>query len=1842
MNRHVQRLIALAATATAGGVLLLSCSDETGPSRSVPGWFAVAPRFTSASAGIVPVARGRFMIHHLPDDALIQNTVVDIASDADSVDLTLSVPMLHASDTFALRIALVSPAGDTVFRAGPITVRPVSSGPVPVVDVPLAYVGVGANAAGVEILSGASVLVSGEVGAFIAVARDSAGAEIPGTPIAWGTLDPALVTVSQPDTGLILANNQRGTARVVAQLLTGPADTASVGITLPPATIVADSGAGQTGPAAGALPNRLVARVAASDGVAIPDVWVRFAANLAGSVIPDSALTDSGGRAATVWTLGNTVGAQLVTASIAELPGATAQFSATAVATGAGLIVKVAGDLQTGVVGTMVPVAPTVRVTDLQDNPVPNVEVTFSVSGGGGNVTVPVDTTDAAGLADAGVWVMGAATGLNMVTVNAAALTPVTFVALATTPGGATAMTLNAGNGQTAPAGSAVAVAPSVLVTDTTGAPVGGVTVNFAITAGGGTPGAPSAVSDAAGIAAAGSWTLGSVGTNFLTASLLGVPNVVFSATATVGAPANVVVISGDGQSADAGTALPQPLVAEVRDAAGNPVPGASVTWTALQGSVVPAAVTTDGAGRAQTSWTLATNTIVQTATATVSGVTPAVFSATAIFSSPTVLLALSGTDRIVVGGQATLAITLTAPAPVNGVVVSVTSDNPALVGVDTTTVFIPQDGTTGQITLFGNAGGTAVVRGIAPGYAEGTVSIPVSVQVLSMPLALNVPFGGTASLPLQISTPAPAGGVTVTLVSSNPSSVAVLTPSVVIPQGSQTTNATVSGVFPGAATVSGTTADFGNAQSTVTTTANFDITVATTAISASFGTTITIELESGGTPIAAPAPGMAITLTPRNPACVAAASPVTIPTGLVNTTSAVSYGGSAPLSCTSYLVAEAPDIAPDSVNVTVNPQPGISQSAVTVGAGLQRASNAFLGASNHGGVDVVVKTLDPTLARVAPDGATPGGDSTVTFVPNGSTFISYTVEGVPGVADTGQATVQFEVSAPGFTPDTVAHTIRQTAVRLGGLGTATTTFSPDIAIVAQIGVLNSAGTALQEFQNLRAGAAPLVATIVLSDSTVARLVTTPDTGGTATVQIAAQAFQSPSSVATGGAAFEPVLAGVTTATVSIPGVVSEPGLSSTTVTISAPGISQSAVTVGAGLQRASNAFLGASNHGGVDVVVKTLDPTLARVAPDGATPGGDSTVTFVPNGSTFISYTVEGAPGVADTGQATVQFEVSAPGFTPDTVAHTIRQTAVRLGGLGTATTTFSPDIAIVAQIGVLNSAGTALQEFQNLRAGAAPLVATIVLSDSTVARLVTTPDTGGTATVQIAAQAFQSPSSVATGGAAFEPVLAGVTTATVSIPGIVPEPGLSSATVTITAPAISQSAVTVGAGLQRASNAFLGASNHGGVDVVVKTLDPTLARVAPDGATPGGDSTVTFVPDGSTFISYTVEGVPGVADTGQATVQFEVSAPGFTPDTIAHTVRRAAVRIGGLAGTITTLSPDNPFVAQIGVLNSAGTALQEFQNLRAGAGSVTATITNSASGAGQLVTLAGTGDVATVQIAPQTFQSPGSVAAGGVAFEPLTADTTIVAVTIPGFVQEPGLGAQMVVVTTPAVNLSQTTVGAGLQRFASGSLGASDHGGVWVVIESSQPGVAFIAPNDTTPGRGLDSVFVANGTTFFSYYVQGVEGQTGTVTITARAIGFTDGSTTATVVAPAIDISSLTVNPTAGAADNPFTIRLGISSGTAFLTELQAIRAGGTPLDVAVTTSNPAAGLLITSDVPSPGGSSVVVRIALRAFSSPSTVATGGVAFNPEAAGTTVVAASAVGFITTANGSVTVNVSP
>jgi len=89
---------------------------------------------------------------------------------------------------------------------------------------------------------------------------------------------------------------------------------------------------------------------------------------------------------------------------------------------------------------------------------------------------------------------------------------------------------INAGHQQQAAAGTVVPVAPSVIVRDAEGKPVPGVTVNFTVTAGGGTVtgGAPS--TNGSGVATVSSWTLGPIGDQRLSAQTGSLPAVVFEA----------------------------------------------------------------------------------------------------------------------------------------------------------------------------------------------------------------------------------------------------------------------------------------------------------------------------------------------------------------------------------------------------------------------------------------------------------------------------------------------------------------------------------------------------------------------------------------------------------------------------------------------------------------------------------------------------------------------------------------------------------------------------------------------------------------------------------------------------------------------------------------------------------------------------------------------------------------------------------------------------------------------------------------------------------------------------------------------------------------------------------------------------------------------------------------------------------------------------------------------------------------------------------------------------------------------------------------------------------------
>jgi len=138
---------------------------------------------------------------------------------------------------------------------------------------------------------------------------------------------------------------------------------------------------------------------------------------------------------------------------------------------------------------------------------------------------------------------------------------PILLVLLAACGGGTTdpppppppaspgSVTRSAGDQQQAAAGTAVAVAPAVLVRNSEGQPMAGVAVTFAVVEGGGSVGGATPTTDASGLAAAGQWVLGLSGPQRLTATVGALPAVDFLATLSPGTEQTVSTLGAGGGS---------------------------------------------------------------------------------------------------------------------------------------------------------------------------------------------------------------------------------------------------------------------------------------------------------------------------------------------------------------------------------------------------------------------------------------------------------------------------------------------------------------------------------------------------------------------------------------------------------------------------------------------------------------------------------------------------------------------------------------------------------------------------------------------------------------------------------------------------------------------------------------------------------------------------------------------------------------------------------------------------------------------------------------------------------------------------------------------------------------------------------------------------------------------------------------------------------------------------------------------------------------------------------------------------------------------------------------------
>jgi hypothetical protein len=168
-----------------------------------------------------------------------------------------------------------------------------------------------------------------------------------------------------------------------------------------------------------------------------------------------------------------------------------------------------------------------------------------------------------------------------------------------------------------------------------TGQPDVGITLTFSDGSQGGTFNPPNATTDSNG-AASTFYTLGKkAGLYTITVNAPSFGDITANAIGTAAPVSKLAANSGAKQSGTVGTVLPNPLVARARDAYNNPVPGVTITFTAINGGIPnPASAVTNSLGLASTLLTLPPTPGKATVTASAPGVKSVTFAETAVADS--------------------------------------------------------------------------------------------------------------------------------------------------------------------------------------------------------------------------------------------------------------------------------------------------------------------------------------------------------------------------------------------------------------------------------------------------------------------------------------------------------------------------------------------------------------------------------------------------------------------------------------------------------------------------------------------------------------------------------------------------------------------------------------------------------------------------------------------------------------------------------------------------------------------------------------------------------------------------------------------------------------------------------------------------------------------------------------------------------------------------------------------------------------------------------------------------------------------------------------------------------
>lgn len=1637
-----------------------------------------------------------------------------------------------------------------------------------------------------------SSLPSGTVGTAYSAPLAATGGV---TPYSWAATGlPANLTIN-PTTGVISGTPQApGTSTVNVTVqdssnpkLTGNA-TFQLQITSTPASIGVQGGSGQSTQVKTAFANTLQAIVRDSNNNPLSGVTVTFTApaangsnatgTFAGGLSTVTAVTNAAGIATSpVFTANNKTGTYNVSASVNN--GAlTTNFSLTNTAGPAASIAVQSGSGQSALINQAFANLLVAIVKDADDNPVPNVSVTYTPPANGANPSgtfaggVNTATTNASGLATSAVFTANGNAGgpYNVVAsvTNNPGLT--TNFALTNTQNPPASIAVQSGSGQSAKINTAYTNTLQAIVRDSNNNPVSGVTVTFTPPASNGSNatgtfagGVNTAVTNASGIATSVVFTANNkVGTYNVAASVSGVAAPAnFSLTNTTGDPASIVVSSGSGQSAMINQAF-APLKALVKDAGDNPVPNVSVTFT-------PPAAGASGtfAGGVNTATTGADG-IATAAVFTANGTVGGPYNVAAhVTATPaiTVNFSLTNTDNppasiAVHGGSGQSAKILTAFGnllqvivrdagnnPLNGV--TVTFNAPASNGSNATGTFAG-----GLNTAVTNAQGVATSAVFTANNKVGQYNVTASVNngALTTSFTLNNTPGDPSTITLQS-----GGGQSAQINNPFANPFVVLVKDVgdnPVPNVSVTYTPPANGSNPSGSFAGGVNTATTNAQGLATSaafTANSKVGSYNVAASVTSAPAITTNIALTNTPgpassivvssgtsqsaqtgqpfanaLAAlvtdtganPVSGVTVTFT-----APASGASGTFANGQITTTAVTNASG---IATSSAFTANGTVGGPYQVSATA---PGVAGAANFLLTNTTLPAASILPTNGSSPQSAVVMTLYGSVlkALVRDANSNPVSGVTVNFtVPAsgpGGTFlggVNTAVTDASGVAS----------SAP-FTANAVAGNFMVQAA-VASNPTVFTNFNltnlPGPASFIQM-VSGSNQTA-----NIGANfTSPLVARVTDQFANPIRLVevtfTAPASGASATFAPNHNSNAVTVITDSAGNATTPTVranqtVGAYPVTATTPGVVGSAQFNLTNAQDPNAGlIVVSNATIGKDLQDTITINLNPpAPQAGVQLTITVANETMALVGGNAGAQGVKTFQTNLGSGSTSLATIVQ---ALVASGQTTVT--VSAPGYNP-----------------GTGTITFAPSGFVIsspngigAQFNTFLGVTTPLTVFVGRLGGGNVFVQTQQMRGGASANVPVASNVPTVGTVTSASAAFTGGSNSATVNFAASTTNTGSTDIIVTNPAgfTTPATGTSVNAIVGSANMIPFTA-TVGRNLQKAARISLNAPAAQNVVVTITSSNSDKVKFSTNQNNAGSGSINVSIPQNFALSqefyvqAFDTVGSPCAGAPPEAPpvcVPYTASAPGF--GTVNGEVRLAQSGLliespGGFGvGTFSIQQGlSGTLTIYAGVVNN--NVVTETQAVAAGL-NIPVTVVSSNTNAGTITT-------SPVTITGGSFSASTSFAAAAVAPAPPNNQSQITA-------SSNGYNGAAVTATVTAGRLlvqSGKVVGNRLQDTSAVFLQnqAAPAGGLTVHLVSNSASLK-LATTATGAGQSEIDVFIPAGQTAALFYLHG-NADSGTATVTATAPDFASSVGNVTLVASSIIVQPGTASGSVGGSSTVF----------------------------------------------------------------------------------------------------------